>query len=603
MQLPSSMRDVPAVPMARLATGLAQGVGLCLLYGAAEGGIWPATEPLVFAPLLVIACFVPILVLSGIGNMRLRSLVLWATAAAVLLSALGMHDIHRGAADNEVGIWGVFSRHQNALAIWPSPILMLFAAAGLFIAHSLAVAGDAEQRIIAGYPRYFEAAWKHGVQLALSLVFVGLFWGLLELGAGLFKLINLDFLQRLIGHRWFGLPATTLAFACALHVSDVRAGIVRSIRVLVLTLLSWLLPMMALIVLGFLASLPVTGLAPLWATRFATSLLLTTAAALVVLVNAAYQDGDAEHLPPRVLRYAASAASLMLLPLVATASYALALRVAQHGWTTDRIIAAACLVVAACYALGYAWAVLQRGRWLARIALSNVVTAFVVLGVLIALFTPLADPARLSVASQVARLESGKVPAEKFDFAYLRFDGARYGRAALERLKTTEQGALAADIRRRAVAALEQKNRWQAVRVPPTPEELAAKLTVYPSGHALPASFLAQRWSELERSSSLPPCLTAADAAAKCDVVIADFDGDDRDDIVILGSWRAIVMAEDGHGGWRIAGELQGPTNCAPVKAALLAGRFAVVLRPWRDVEVAGRRLRFIEEAENAPCP
>ncbi|HET7594746.1 MAG TPA: hypothetical protein VFK49_04780, partial [Stellaceae bacterium] len=224
------MRDLPAVPMARLATGLAQGLALCLLYSAAEAELWPATQPLVFAPLLVIACFVPVIVLSGLGNMRRRSLLIWAAAAAALLAVLAIHDIDRGAADSGTGFWGLFFRHQSDLAIWPSAILMVFALVGLFIAHSLVVAGDGERRIIAGYSRYFDAAWKHGVQLALALVFVGLFWGLLELGAGLFKLINLDFLRRLIEHRWFGLPATTLAFASALHVTDARAGIVRGIR-------------------------------------------------------------------------------------------------------------------------------------------------------------------------------------------------------------------------------------------------------------------------------------------------------------------------------------------------------------------------------------
>jgi hypothetical protein len=69
------------------------------------------------------------------------------------------------------------------------------------------------------------------------------------LGTALFKLIDIDFFRELIRHRWFALPATTLAFACALHVTDTRAGIVRGMRVLVHTLLSWLLPLMALFAL------------------------------------------------------------------------------------------------------------------------------------------------------------------------------------------------------------------------------------------------------------------------------------------------------------------------------------------------------------------
>ncbi|HKW53177.1 MAG TPA: DUF4153 domain-containing protein [Stellaceae bacterium] len=601
MLQPTCARNLPAVPIARLVTGLAQGVALCLLYSAAENGYWPATHGLVFAPLLLVACLVPIVVLNGVGNIRPRSLLIWAAAAAVVLAGLAVHDIARGADGGNGAVWGLLLNHRDDLAIWPSPLLLVFSAVGLFIGHALVVAGDSERRIIATYTAYFDAAWKHGVQLALSFLFVLLFWVVLELGAGLFKLIDIDFLQRLIGHRWFALPATTLALACALHVTDARAGIVRGIRVLVLTLLSWLLPLMALLVLGFLGSLPVTGLAPLWATRFATALLLTSAAALVVLVNAAYQDGDAQHAPPRLLRYAGTAAPVLLLPLVVIAAYALSLRVAQHGWTTGRIIALSCLVVAACYALGYAWAVLRPGPWLARVAPCNVVAAFVVLGVLLALFTPLADPARLSVASQVARLKSGAVSPAKFDFTYLRFDGARYGKAALEQLKTVEEGAQAAEIRRYATAALEQKGRWQAVaRGPLTAQELAQNLTVYPTGRALPASFVEQHWTPLE-----PQCLTTANAVVKCDAVIIDLDGDGKDEILLLDSWRAIVIGEDGKGGWRAAGQLDGPLSCAAVRDAVRAGRLdPAPPQRWHDVAAAGRRLRFVgRPEENAGCP
>jgi len=597
----TSLRDLPAVPVARLATGLAQGLALCLLYSAAEAERWPATHGLVFAPLLLVACFVPIIVLNGVGNMRPRSLLIWAGTAAVLLAALAMHDIERGADDANGWLWGLFFAHQNSLAIWPSPLLVIFTMAGLFIAHALVVAGDAERRIIATYPGYFDAAWKHGVQLALSFIFVALFWVVLELGAGLFKLINIDFLQRLIGHRWFALPATTLALACALHVTDARAGIVRGIRILVLTLLSWLLPLMALFVLGFLASLPFTGLAPLWGTRFATALLLTAAAALVFLVNATYQDGAAEHAPPRLLRHAGSLAALTLVPLVAIAAYALALRIIQHGWTSDRIIAAACFVVGACYALGYAWAVLRPGPWLARIAACNIVTAFVVLGVLLALFTPIADPARLAVASQVARLEAGTIAPDKFDFAYLRFDGARYGKAALEKLKTVEQGAQASEIRRRALAALELKNRWEQQQIAPTPQQLAANLTVYPVGRMLPESFLTQSWAAV--APAAPSCLLSANATLKCEAIVIDIDGDGIDEILVLEPWRAVVMAEDGQGGWRVAGQLDGPIHCEPVRAALRAGRFEAMPPRWRDLQVDGLHLRFVGTPENARCP
>ena len=277
------------------------------------------------------------------------------------------------------------------------------AAIGLFIAQVLVTAGHANGRLLGRYARYFDAAWTYAVEAGLSAVFLGIFWLVLWLGAALFRLIGIEFFGTLIAHRWFSLPATTLALQLAIHVTDTRSGIVRGMRTLILILLSVLLPLGLLFVLGFLASLPYTGLEVLWATRHATALLLTAAAVLVVLVNATYQDAAPEHSPNRTLRYVASIACLTLTPLIAIAGYALALRVQQHGWTNDRIFAAACVLVMTWYALAYTWAVLRRGRWLQGIETGNVAGAYLVLAVLLALFTPLADPARLSVASQMAR--------------------------------------------------------------------------------------------------------------------------------------------------------------------------------------------------------
>lgn len=104
------------------------------------------------------------------------------------------------------------------------------------------------------------------------------------------------------------------------------------------------------------------------------------------------------------------------------AAYALYLRVAEHGWTHDRIVATACLVVACSYAVGYLLAA-ARNAQLGGIARVNIGTSLVIIAVLLALFSPLANPERIAVASQMARLESGKVSAEKFDYAYLRFEG------------------------------------------------------------------------------------------------------------------------------------------------------------------------------------
>jgi Domain of unknown function (DUF4153) len=121
-----------------------------------------------------------------------------------------------------------------------------------------------------------------------------------------------------------------------------------------------------------------------------------------LLINAAYQDGRNEI--AKVLRYCRLLASVSLVPLVALAAYGLMLRVSQYGWSPQRVIACACVIVATCYALGYAYAAARSGLQLKQLGPVNIATAFAIIGVLLLLLNPVADPARISVTSQLSRL-------------------------------------------------------------------------------------------------------------------------------------------------------------------------------------------------------
>lgn len=598
-----SLRSAPEeriLAIGRLTVGLVQGLVLYLLYLASDTNHWPATDPYWMAPLAMVFVFVPVLFLQAMGTMGRRTLLLWTGGAAVLLAVLAWYDIWR--------LW------ENTLAPMHGDGAMTFALVafsiiGLFIAQSLIAAGDATGRYVASYPAYFDAAWKFGVQLALAAAFVAVFWGVLWLGAVLFNLINLAFLERIIEKSWFAIPATTLATAAAIHVTDVRARLVAGIRTVALTLLSWLLPLMTLIAIGFTLSLPFTGLAPLWATKSASRLLLTAAAVLVILINAAFQDGDIAqkggpaHNRPAVLRYAELAAALVLVPLVLIASYAVWLRVAQYGWTVERVASAATLAVALCYAFGYAAAAvltLRRGAWMTFVARVNVVTAFVVLAILIALFTPLGDPARLAVNSQMARLTGGLVRPAAFDFDYLKSDGGRYGRAALTVLASGDFGADTAVIRKLAKAALDG-----ATVVPGklTEADIAGNVTVYPNTRALPRTMLAQDWN---KTGGAPACFTSP--GSKCDAFFADLDGDGAEDVILVTGddpyWSGLVFKEGLDKQWRQVASIDG--RCISTLDALKHG-LATVAPPkaaWRDWVVLGVHLHPEPALSDVtPCP
>ena len=119
-----------------------------------------------------------------------------------------------------------------------------------------------------------------------------------------------------MGEEWFSIPVTCLVFAVAVQLTDVRGGLIRGVRTVALMLLSWLLLVITVLVAGFLAALPFTGLDGLWKTGSATALVLSAAAALIVLINTAYQDGREDNLPPAALRLAVRVASVLLTPLI-----------------------------------------------------------------------------------------------------------------------------------------------------------------------------------------------------------------------------------------------------------------------------------------------
>lgn len=557
---------------------------------------WPASAPRVFIPLLLAWSYVPLILLLGIGQIRPLPLAIWAVIAAAVVIGLGYHDAVRGR----------FIAAGYAGVLWPRLELWLVLTALVFIAHVLVVDSFIERRAIPSYSRHFDTAWKQGVQIVLAAGFAMIFWGVLMLGAALFKLVEIDAFWRLIEHRWFQYPATTLALAVAIHVTDVQPSLIRGARSLALTLLAWLLPVLAAIVLGFLGSLPFISLDPLWRTHFATGLLLTAAGLLIFLINSFYQDGDnreavaAGGAAMGIKRLAAGAGAIELIPLVALAAWALSLRVGQYGWSVERILAAALILVAGCYAIGYAAAVALSPATLKRIEITNFVTAYIFLALALALFSPLADPARLMVADQMARLETRAVRPDEFDFAALMFDGASWGHTALVRLSQEKDNPDAATINALAAHALAATSRdGTAVPIGTQPADAAARIAVYPTGRALPASIL-DLSSGPFTAATLPSCLRVR-TGLNCVARFVTLAPGQAEAILFLdGSGPGYLLQPDASGDWHQTGRLSGAL-CHAVREALQRGEFSMEQHAAPDLLVGTTRIAIDPLATTCP--
>ena len=543
--------------LARMAVGLAQGTTLFALFSWRAG-----LDPFVFSAALMVLLFAPLLLLAGLGRMNVTALLVWTLLASVLLAGVGTY--HH---------WRTLSSDGG------HPGFALLALTSLFLFIGQAVA----QGKVGDYGSYYRGAWQLAIRIVLCVLFAGLAWAALGAASGLMR-AHFPMLQfsPLI------LPLVALSAALAAQLTGEKMlGALQEGLVFVFILALPLLLLLAIAV----ACLAAPGF---W--RPSLTLCLILGAALIIAINASYRDGASWR--PYWQRRLEFAGSLLLVPLVLVASLALAARVQHYGWTDARIFGAAGLLLMSGYALCYAGSALISlggGGWMQRIEGSNLALSFAGLMLIAALASPIADPARLAVASQTFRLEQHQIAADAFDFTWLRDGGLRFGREALTDMAAAKSAPAMA---RGAFLALGAPP--QAAR--PTPTEIGANIRVH-SGAGLPASLLTRDWSGVEGA---PPCLSTA--ALTCDAFFTDLDSDGQTEILLAyGSdarWWASVMKQGSGGGWYVAGTMAAPP-CPGSLTALRNGQFTAV-RPagnWRDLLVNGIRLSVNRPVPPSGCP
>ncbi|MGX7896693.1 DUF4153 domain-containing protein [Tsuneonella sp. HG222] len=308
-------------------------------------------------------------------------------------------------------------------------------------------AGFLRDRFRTPYERVHRHVWNDAIGAGGSLAFVGASWLVLIVLGALFNLLKMRFLYELMEQGWFGWTWSATAFGAALGMIREQERILASLRGLVTTILSVLAVPLALGLAVFLGAMVVSGPDMLWqATRNATPILLACAAGSWVLANAILRDSDHEMTGNRVLRWAACALVLAILPLTVFAAVSLGTRVAQHGLSPERLWGLIAIAVACAYGLAWLVALVRGwkgGAWRERLRRANLHLAAAICVVAFVLALPIFDFGAISARNQVARLQSGSVSAEDFDYAALRWDFGDAGRRALARLERSGNAKVA----------------------------------------------------------------------------------------------------------------------------------------------------------------
>ena len=308
------------------------------------------------------------------------------------------------------------------------------------------------------YARLHGHAWTDAVIGAAALAFVGISFLLAWLIGGLFALIGIELLTHLLKKSWFGWLLAGFAFGAAVGLLRERDALVGTLQRLVMVVLGVLAPVLAIALTLFLLSLPFTGLGKLWDSAIpATPLMLVAGAGAILLANAVIGNGADDRATSRVLRMSALVLVLAVLPLALIAAVSLGQRIAQYGWTPERIWGVVAVVVALGYGLGGWWTV-AKGREgfddLLRPLQTKLALGLCAIALFLAL--PILDFGAISANSQLARLESGNVKAEEFDWTAMAFDFGSVGRKHLAEIAKSGP----AGQRELAKTALNSENRF-----------------------------------------------------------------------------------------------------------------------------------------------
>ena len=215
------------------------------------------------------------------------------------------------------------------------------------------------------FPRYedlFRHAWDTVFIVVLGLLLNAVFWALILLWGGLFKMLGIVALNTLFSTDGFIYISSAMVFALGLKMGRDNDRVIGLLRGILLTLCRFLLPLGVLIALVFTFALPFTGLGPIWDTGYSTPIMVCLVAVILFLLNGVVQDGEHEIGYPKWLLRMVDLCLLCLPVLVVLAGYSTWLRIEQYGLTPTRLLAMLLVVVMVLHSLAAMPSVISPSR-------------------------------------------------------------------------------------------------------------------------------------------------------------------------------------------------------------------------------------------------
>ena len=437
----------------------------------------------------------------------------------------------------------------------------------------------------ARYPHFYRQLWLNALTLLIVFVANGLFWLVLLLWSEMFKLVGIPFFSTLFFDTdWFGYVAFGLITALAVVLARTQSRLVTAVQKLLTFIATGLLPLVALLALMFILTLPFTGLEAI-SQRVSAAGLMSTLTLLLLLLMAIVREPQKEALPyPGALRYLIKC-SLIVAPIyMLIAGWSLWVRIQQYGWTPERLYGVLVVMVLLVWSFGYLASILRRGRNPLELQGPVILgVSLLALGLLVLLSSPVIDAWRISVNSHMGLYHSGKIKPDQVSLYMLDHSG-KPGRAALEALQ--KDVAFNQDSkRRRDLNSLLQGRRDPVKEL--TATQLVSKVVMAPGSQKPDDAF----WAFVKTQGYR---ITSCAEQNACVLVSQDLNADGHPEQVLyaFGDGESLVFGVQKNK-WDLLAVARLPEGFTKDKLlqAVANQQLGSAPRIWRDITIDGKRL------------
>nr|WP_272840885.1 DUF4153 domain-containing protein [Citrobacter freundii] len=437
----------------------------------------------------------------------------------------------------------------------------------------------------ARYPHFYRQLWLNALTLLIVFVANGLFWLVLLLWSEMFKLVGIPFFSTLFFDTdWFGYVAFGLITALAVVLARTQSRLVTAVQKLLTFIATGLLPLVALLALMFILTLPFTGLEAI-SQRVSATGLMSTLTLLLLLLMAIVREPQKEALPyPGALRYLIKCALAVTPIYTLIAGWALWVRIQQYGWTPERLYGVLVVVVLLVWSFGYLASILRRGRNPLELQGPVILgVSLLALGLLVLLSSPVIDAWRISVNSHMGLYHSGKIKPDQVSLYMLDHSG-KPGRAALEALQ--KDVAFNQDSkRRRDLNSLLQGSRDAVKEL--TATQLVSKVVIAPGSEKPDDAF----WTFVKAQGYR---ITSCAEQNACVLVSQDLNADGHPEQVLyaFGDGESLVFGMQKNK-WDLLAVARLPEgfNKDKLLQAVANQQLGSAPRIWRDITIDGKRL------------